>query len=79
MRKLKSAHSPVFADAGHQMIDLMVLFHELEHLGHLPFTAHHTDPHDHGKDLYTRAMRGEFGLIKPFTEHPSYPGNKKSK
>lgn len=63
-RTVKSAHSPQFSKDG-KGIDLMVVFHELEHLGELPFTARPEDTHEHGAELHARAVRGEFGVVKP--------------
>lgn len=40
---------------------------EIEHPVHgwLPFTASPHDVEQHGRDLYARAVAGEFGEVKP--------------
>ena len=62
-----SAHSPQRTANGG--IDLMVTF---EGIGEVPF---HATPHDsevHGRELYTRAMLGEFGPVVPY-QAPTIP------
>lgn len=60
--KIISAHSPVETARG---IDLMVTF---EGIGEVPFCATADDVEPHGRELYTRAMLGEFGEVAPHVE-----------
>jgi hypothetical protein len=45
---------------------------EIEHkeFGLIQFTASPNDPEEHGRELYQRAVNGEFGKISPY-ESPS--------
>lgn len=54
------AKSPKYNDSG--TIDL-----EVNHpdYGWIPFTANPNDEEEHGRDLYARAVAGEFGPIAP--------------
>ena len=47
---------------------------EYEHptYGWIPFTASETDVEDTGRELYKKAIAGDFGKIKPYTE-PKIP------
>lgn len=57
-----SAHSPRHTGNG---IDLMVTF---EGIGEVPFHAAIDDVEPHGRELYARAMQGEFGQVAPYIE-----------
>ncbi|NCC35607.1 MAG: DUF4376 domain-containing protein [Chloroflexia bacterium] len=57
-----SAHTPQRTASGG--IELMVTF---EGVGEVPFHATPTDSEAHGRELYTRAMIGEFGDVAPYT------------
>lgn len=35
--------------------------------GWIPFTASADDPESHGRELYSKAIAGEFGTIAPYT------------
>lgn len=56
-----SAHSPRHTDG--DGIELTVLF---DGLGELPFLALPDDGEAHGRELYTRAVAGEFGPVAPY-------------
>ena len=64
MLTFESAHSPAYADAEGCCISLMVKFAEFNE--ELPFGATNHDPHEHGRNIYERAVDGEFGEIAPF-------------
>lgn len=57
-----SARNPVFTDDG---VELLVTF---TGLGEVPFHARPTDPEALGRDLYIRAIAGEFGPVAPIPE-----------
>ena len=59
--KVVQAQNPVRKSA--TVIDLQVLFEELQGEGFLPFSASLNDTEPHGRDLYARAVAGEFGEI----------------
>jgi len=63
--EIKNARNPQFTSAG--FVDL-----EIEHpdYGWLPFSAHPNDPEEHGRDLYARAIAGEFGPIAAYVPPP---------
>jgi hypothetical protein len=65
-RTVLSACDPEFANPQNTAIELKVVFEEFKNHGPLPFIAHADDPHEHGRDLFKRAMRREFGIVKPF-------------
>lgn len=44
-------------------IELYVTFKDI---GEVPFHAHQSDPETHGRELYARAMQGEFGPVAPY-------------
>lgn len=62
-----SANSPQWADAAHTAIILNVDF---EGLGVVPFGASPTDLELHGRDIYTRAVAGEFGAVAAYVAPP---------
>jgi len=64
MLTFESAHSPAYAAEDGSCISLMVKFAEFNE--ELPFGATPHDPHDHGRNIYERAVAGEFGEIVPF-------------
>jgi len=64
MLTIESAHRPAYFDAAGTVITLQVKFTELE--SEVPFGATPTDPEAHGRDLYARAVAGEFGPVAPY-------------
>ena len=64
MLTFESAHSPAYASEDGSCISLMVKFAEFNE--ELPFGATNHDPHEHGRNIYERAIAGEFGDIAPF-------------
>lgn len=76
-RTLKSAHSPQYAAADHTAIIVMVQFVELPGL-EMTFMARADDPEAHGRDIYHRALAGDFGAIAEYVppappEHTGAP------
>ena len=44
-----------------------ILLTVINHLGEsLPFLATSSDPEDYGREIYTRAVAGEFGEVSPY-------------
>ena len=66
-----SASNPIFINDEHTLIHLDVQFEEFKEL--LPFGASPTDCEDHGRELFERAMAGEFGPIAPYVEPEPVP------
>lgn len=64
---VKSARDPYYPFDNTDYINLIVDFEEK---GELPFTAFKNDTEPHGRDLWQRAINGEFGLITPYTPPP---------
>lgn len=60
---ITDARNPKWANAAHSAVDL-----EVEHAqyGWIPFTASPDDSEDHGRDLFSRAVAGEFGPIAEY-------------
>jgi hypothetical protein len=69
-RTVKSATDPVYVNAAHSQIKLNVVFKELEALGSIPFTASETDPENHGRVIFSRAVAGDFGPVGPYVPLP---------
>lgn len=45
------------------ILDCMVVFKELERFGPMPFSTHENEDTPWGKDIWDRAVAGEFGPI----------------
>lgn len=58
-----------WADAENSVIDCEVDFDDLVE-EYIPFTASPTDFHGHGKEIYTRALAGDFGAIAAYESPP---------
>jgi hypothetical protein len=71
MLTLKSARNLQYQNHNETSISLEVQFEEYGDIW-LPFTAMPTDPEAHGKDIYERAVLGEFGDIASYV-HPVAP------
>ena len=65
--KIVSAKNPRRTNANG--IDLLATF---QGIGEIPFHATIDDPEPHGRELYARAMQGEFGEVAPY-EPPVIP------
>lgn len=66
--KILDAKNPKWANRSQSRIDLLVRF---EHIANeVPFTADPNDVEAHGRDLYARALNGEFGEVAPFDASP---------
>jgi len=63
--KLVYANNPVWANRSQTLINLTVRFEEINE--DLPFTADPKDVETHSRDLYARAVAGEFGVVAPFS------------
>lgn len=63
--KLVYAKDPIWANRSKTLINLTVRFEEINE--DLPFTANPNDSEAHGRDLFSRALAGEFGIISDFT------------
>ena len=73
MLTVTSAKNPTYAQDS-SVICLEVTFEEFGDKV-LPFGASASDPEQHGRELYARAIAGEFGEIAPYVEPetPSQP------
>lgn len=58
-----SVNSPIWGNSEHNSITLTV---EFEGIGAVPFSATSDDVESYGRDLYTRAVAGEFGPVAEF-------------
>lgn len=68
MFEVISARNPVWVNAGHTCIDLYVLFSHIPN--ELHFTANPEDTEAHGRDIYHRALAGEFGEVAEYVPPP---------
>lgn len=57
-----------WADADHIKLDADVLFKELESLGPIPFTTHDDADTNHGVEIWTKAIAGDYGPIAEYVE-----------
>jgi hypothetical protein len=62
--KLLYALNPMWANRSKTLIMLTVRFDHIQM--DLPFTANQNDVEQHGRDIFARAVNGEFGEIAPF-------------
>ena len=62
--KLEYAKNPVWADADHTMIDLVIKWDTISQ--ELPFTASPNDVEAHGRAIYHDAVAGRFGAVKDY-------------
>jgi hypothetical protein len=61
-------HSPVWGNAAHTIVNLMVTFDWLsEEVG---FTASPGDVEEYGSELHARAIAGDFGVIAEYVQPP---------
>lgn len=60
------AKNPKYIAADKKIIQLEVKFEEMQDMGFLPFGATEDDVEAHGRELYRRALSGEFGEIEEF-------------
>ena len=67
---LTNIHSMQWVDAAHTMINLTGT-HPV--YGEVPFAADPNDTEAHGRDLFARAVAGEFGLIAEYVEPEKTP------
>ena len=65
--KITSATNLQWGNAEHTIVNMNVTF---EHTGLevLPFTANQNDSAQHGKDIFNRAVSGEWGTIAEYIE-----------
>jgi hypothetical protein len=63
--KLIYAKNPKWANKQKTLIDLIVRFEEIDE--DLPFTANQNDPEQHGRELFEKAISGEFGTIEEYS------------
>lgn len=61
---LQYANNPKWANRSNTKIDLTVRFVGMDE--DLPFTADPNDTEAHGRDIYARAVTGEFGTVSAF-------------
>ncbi|MBL0521633.1 tail fiber assembly protein [Aeromonas enteropelogenes] len=64
-----TARSPTWGNRDKTAISLVVRFAHLPDC-EVPFSATPDDSAEHGRELYTRALFGEFGPVGEFTESP---------
>lgn len=66
--EISRARNPQWTDENHNMIDLEVDFAPLDEEW-LPYTCSPTDVVEHSRELYRRALAGEFGEISRETQY----------
>lgn len=68
---LITARNPVYVNQTGTAIDLIAQFAEIPQ--EVPFTATETDSEEHGREIYARAVAGEFGVVLPYVAPPPAP------
>lgn len=66
-----TASNPVWSNAENTAIDLLVQFDTFSTL--IPFTANPADITPYGREIFARAVAGEFGPIAPYIPPPPPP------
>jgi hypothetical protein len=61
---IEYAKNPQWANRNQTTINLVVKFEGID--DELPFGANANDPEEYGRTIYTKALSGEYGAIKPF-------------
>lgn len=69
------AKNPKWANAAHTIIDMAVV-HEV--YGEIPFSASPDDVEPHGRELFQRAVGGEFGPIADYAAPVKPPADRKA-
>lgn len=72
-----SAANPRYAETDADSVTLDVLFSHLSKS--MPFTARKDDTEEHGRELYSRAVFGEFGPIEVITPPPPTEGEQQTR
>ncbi|OJT50071.1 hypothetical protein [Pseudomonas moraviensis] len=67
-----NAHSPVWGNAEHTIVNLMATFEWLSE--EVSFTATPYDVEEYGRELFQRAIDGDFGVIAEFVPPPQSIG-----
>jgi len=67
---LQYAKDPVWANAEHTMIDVVIKWDQID--VELPFTASPTDCEAHGRAIFEAAAAGAFGEVAEYVE-PAQP------
>ena len=65
---LTYAKNAKWANKEHTLIDVVARFEEINE--DLPFTADPNDPEEHGRDIYARALSGDYGVIAEYIPPP---------
>lgn len=66
--QLEYAKNPVWANAEHTMIDLIVKFKHINQ--ELAFTAVPDDSEAHGREIFADAVAGEYGPVAEYVPEP---------
>ena len=72
MFTLEYAKDPFFQTEDQQCIHITVKWAEFNE--EMPFGAMPTDVYEHGRQLFERAMAGEFGVVVPYTPSVTQAG-----
>lgn len=60
-----------FSKPDNLFIDCVVLFEGFDN--YVPFTASQNDSENHGREIFNRAMAGEFGAVADYVQEPLPP------
>lgn len=69
---INQAWNPVWANAEHTAITLLVNFEEFDD-NQIEFTARPDDVMDYGVELFNNASNGDYGIVAPYVAPPAPP------
>jgi hypothetical protein len=69
--QLEYAKDPVWANAEHTMIDLVIKWNRFNE--ELPFSASPDDCEEHGRAIFAAAVAGEYGPVSEYVPPPLQP------
>lgn len=65
-RTVVEVRNPRWVNANHTMFDADILFQELSPMGHVPFTATAEADTNHGAEIWSNALAGNYGDIAEY-------------
>lgn len=70
---LVRASSPRWGNGAHSFLIIDCEWEQMPQLGLMGFAAAPTDPEPHGRQVFERALDGEFGVIREYEPPPPLP------
>lgn len=67
---VKDVRNLKFVNSEHDVIECEVNFNEIDFEEWTPFGASLNDQYEYGREIYARAMAGEFGVVAEYVAPP---------